>query len=66
MNSGHIQTESYRMGLHGPYGLQFSRSGIPSGKTMNTTWFSKLGITGQVAASSRGTVTGTATGASSS
>lgn len=27
MNSGHVQTENFRMGLHGPYGLQFSRSG---------------------------------------
>ncbi|KAF1949167.1 polysaccharide lyase family 4 protein [Byssothecium circinans] len=62
MNSGHAQTESYRMGLHGPYALQFSRSGIPSGKNMDTTWFSELGITGYVAASGRGTVTGTATG----
>ncbi|KAF2643219.1 polysaccharide lyase family 4 protein [Massarina eburnea CBS 473.64] len=62
MNSGHVQTESYRMGLHGPYALQFSRSGIPSGKDLDTTFFSELGITGYVAASGRGTVTGTATG----
>ena len=66
MNSGHVQTESWRMGLHGPYALQFSRSGIPSGKTMDTSFFANLGITGYVAASGRGTVTGTATGVSSS
>ncbi|KAF2692000.1 polysaccharide lyase family 4 protein [Lentithecium fluviatile CBS 122367] len=66
MNSGHVQTESYRMGLHGPYALAFSRSGTPTGKTMDTTFFADLGITGYVAASGRGTVTGTATGASSS
>lgn len=65
MNSGHVQTENYRMGLHGPYGLQFSRSGIPSGKTMDTTFFSELSISGYVATSGRGTVTGTATGVSS-
>ncbi|PSN70408.1 Rhamnogalacturonate lyase A [Corynespora cassiicola Philippines] len=66
MNSGHVQTESWRMGLHGPYALQFSRSGIPTGKTMDTTFFKDLSITGYVAPSGRGTVTGTATGVSSS
>jgi rhamnogalacturonan endolyase len=66
MNSGHVQTESFRMGLHGPYALAFTRSGVPSGKTLDTTFFSELGITGYVAASGRGTVTGTATGVSSS
>ncbi|KAL5418501.1 aspartate-semialdehyde dehydrogenase-like protein [Paraphaeosphaeria minitans] len=65
MNSGHAQTESYRMGLHGPYGLQFSRSGIPSGKTTDTTFLAELGISGYVAPSGRGTVTGTATGGTS-
>src|SRR2546421_96224 len=29
MNSGHVQTESYRMGLHGPYTMTWSRSGTP-------------------------------------
>ena len=62
MNSGHVQTENFRMGLHGPYALQFSRSGIPSGKDMDSTWFSELGINGYVPASSRGTVNGKATG----
>ncbi|PVI03401.1 polysaccharide lyase family 4 protein [Periconia macrospinosa] len=66
MNSGHVQTESWRTGLHGPYALQFSRSGIPTGKSMDTTFFSELGINGYVAASGRGTVTGTATGISGS
>lgn len=65
MNSGHVQTESFRMGLHGPYALQFSRSGVPSGKTMDTSFFANLGVTGYVAASGRGSVTGTATGVSS-
>lgn len=66
MNSGHVQTESYRMGLHGPYALAFSRSGVPTGKSMDTTFFADLGISGYVAPSGRGTVTGTATGISSS
>ncbi|KAF2192211.1 polysaccharide lyase family 4 protein [Zopfia rhizophila CBS 207.26] len=66
MNSGHAQTESWRMGLHGPYALAFSRSGVPSGKTMDTSFFSELGVTGYVPTSGRGYVSGTATGVSSS
>ncbi|KAF1975581.1 Rhamnogalacturonase B [Bimuria novae-zelandiae CBS 107.79] len=65
MNSGHVRTENYRMGLHGPYALQFSRSSIPTGKSMDTTFFKDLGISGYVAPSGRGTVTGTATGGAS-
>ncbi|KAF8750375.1 Polysaccharide lyase family 4 protein [Rhizoctonia solani] len=30
MNSGHTQTEAYRMGLHGPYLLQFTTGSTPS------------------------------------
>jgi rhamnogalacturonan endolyase len=30
MNSGHAQTESNRMGLHGPYLLQFTTGAAPS------------------------------------
>lgn len=67
MNSGHVQTEKYRMGLHGPYALSFSRSGIPQGgSNMDTTFFEDLGISSYVAPSARGTVSGTATGVSSS
>ncbi|KAL3474241.1 Rhamnogalacturonase B, N-terminal-domain-containing protein [Aspergillus californicus] len=65
MNSGHAQTESYRMGLHGPYSMYFSRSGTP-GTNIDTSFFANLGISGYVAASGRGTVTGTASGADSS
>lgn len=55
------------MGLHGPYALAFTRSGIPAGgDQMDTTFFKDLGITGYVAPSARGTVTGTATGIGSS
>ncbi|KAL2119984.1 hypothetical protein VTJ04DRAFT_6945 [Mycothermus thermophilus] len=65
MNSGHVQTEAYRMGLHGPYAMQFSRSGIPRAKTLDMSWFGELGITGYVPASARGRVTGRATGVQS-
>jgi rhamnogalacturonan endolyase len=67
MNSGHVQTEKFRMGLHGPYALAFTRSGVPDGgSSMDTTFFKDLGVTGYVAPSARGTVTGTATGVGSS
>jgi len=66
MNSGHVQLEKFRMGLHGPYALTFTGSGIPSGgSSMDTTFFKDLSITGYVAPSARGTVSGTATGVSS-
>ncbi|OOQ83658.1 Rhamnogalacturonate lyase A [Penicillium brasilianum] len=65
MNSGHVQTESYRQGLHGPYLLYFSRSGTPS-TDIDTSFFADLGITGYVATSGRGYVSGTASGADSS
>ncbi|KAK4449566.1 carbon-oxygen lyase [Podospora aff. communis PSN243] len=62
MNSGHTQTEPYRMGLHGPYIMTFSRSGIPSVRTADVSFFAELGITGFVPNSARGTVSGTASG----
>ncbi|RMZ72888.1 polysaccharide lyase family 4 [Pyrenophora seminiperda CCB06] len=67
MNSGHVQTESYRMGLHGPYALSFSGSTVPSGAAaLDTSFFKDLGgILGYVAPSGRGTVTGKATGVGS-
>ncbi|KAL3431627.1 Rhamnogalacturonate lyase A [Aspergillus tetrazonus] len=65
MNSGHVQTESFRTGLHGPYSMYFSRSGTPS-TNIDTSFFANLGIKGYVAASGRGTVTGKASGADSS
>ncbi|KAF7595641.1 hypothetical protein BBP40_005389 [Aspergillus hancockii] len=64
MNSGHVQTESWRTGLHGPYSMYFSRSGTP-GTNIDTSFFANLNIKGYVAASGRGTVTGTASGADS-
>ncbi|KAK4177234.1 family 4 putative polysaccharide lyase [Triangularia setosa] len=65
MNSGHVQTEPYRMGLHGPYIMQFSRSGIPSVKNVDVSWFGEVGVIGWVPASGRGRVTGTASGVQS-
>lgn len=62
MNSGHVQTEAYRMGLHGPYLMTFSRSGIPTRKSVDVSWFGELGVTGYVPDSQRGTVTGRASG----
>lgn len=62
MNSGHVKTEDYRMGLHGPYALVFSRSGIPSLSESAFAFFGNLGIKGWVAESGRGLVKGTASG----
>lgn len=61
MNSNHAQTEAYRMGLHGPYSLFFSRSGIPNAKT-DLSFMGSMGLKGWVAASGRGTVKGKASG----
>jgi rhamnogalacturonan endolyase len=66
MNSGHVQTEPFRQGLHGPYTIAFTRSGIPDASQADTSFFSSLGITGYVAASGRGWVSGTASGIGSS
>ncbi|KAF2089146.1 polysaccharide lyase family 4 protein [Saccharata proteae CBS 121410] len=62
MNSNHVQTESYRMGLHGPYAIVFSRSGVPAASSVDTSFFADLDITGYLATSGRGYVSGTATG----
>ncbi|KAI5919551.1 polysaccharide lyase family 4 protein [Camillea tinctor] len=67
MNSGHVQTEDRRTNvLYGPYLMQFSRSGIPTLKTTDTSFFSELSIQGYVPTSGRGYVSGTASGVSSS
>lgn len=66
MNSGHVQTESYRQGFHGPYVFTFTRSGIPAASAFDTAFFDGLGLTGYTGASGRGYVKGTASGVSSS
>ena len=60
MNSGHVQTESFRMGFHGPYALAFTSggdAGLP-----DFSFYSSLGLSGFVAQSGRGRVTGTVSG----
>lgn len=52
MNSGHEQTESFRMGLHGPYALIFTTGSTPS--VPDFSWMAGLNLTGWVA--SRGAV----------
>lgn len=52
MNSGHEQTEDWRLGLHGPYALIFTTGSTPS--VPDFSWMSGLGLTGWV--SSRGTI----------
>lgn len=64
MNSGHVQTEAYRVGFHGPYVMSFSRSGIPTSSGIDTSFFADLGLTGYVGPSGRGVVKGTASGVS--
>ncbi|KAI1809517.1 polysaccharide lyase family 4 protein [Poronia punctata] len=65
MNSGHVQTEAYRTNvLHGPYVMVFSRSGVPKLAEADLSFFSELDVEGYVPASSRGTVSGTASGVS--
>ncbi|UOQ49861.1 polysaccharide lyase family protein [Gracilibacillus caseinilyticus] len=52
MNSGHAQTEDWRMGLHGPYALVFTTGSTPS--VPDFSWMSGLNLQGWV--SSRGKV----------
>ncbi|RDB30350.1 putative rhamnogalacturonate lyase A [Hypsizygus marmoreus] len=61
MNSGHTQTESYRMGLHGPYALWFTTGAAPSA-SIDTAFWAGLSVTGFIPQASRGRVTGKASG----
>lgn len=54
MNSGHNQTEAFRMGFHGPYALIFNGGTTPSVPDMS--WMSGQGLSGWVDASGRGKV----------
>jgi rhamnogalacturonan endolyase len=60
MNSGHLRTEPWRMGLKGPYILGFA-NGVQS-DTVDTSFFKELGIHGYVPASGRGRVSGSVSG----
>lgn len=66
MNSGHVQTEAYRQGFHGPYVFSMTRSGVPSASSYDVSFFDNLGLTGYTGASGRGYVKGTASGVSTS
>ncbi|KAK0438319.1 Rhamnogalacturonase B, N-terminal-domain-containing protein [Desarmillaria tabescens] len=61
MNSGHTQTESYRMGLHGPYALWFTTGSTPS-SDIDTSFWDGLDVTGWTSEDDRGRVKGSATG----
>ncbi|MFT3870949.1 MAG: rhamnogalacturonan lyase B N-terminal domain-containing protein [Nibricoccus sp.] len=63
MNSGHNQTEPYRVDnvLHGPYALVFTTGATPT-LPMDFSWMESLGLNGWIPASGRGTVSGTAMG----
>ncbi|CAE6465791.1 unnamed protein product [Rhizoctonia solani] len=61
MNSGHTQTEAHRMGLHGPYLLQFTTGSVPSAD-INLAFWDGLDIKGYVPRSGRGFVKGKASG----
>ncbi|KAI1432200.1 polysaccharide lyase family 4 protein [Xylaria sp. CBS 124048] len=66
MNSGHVPTESDRMGFNGPYVFSMSRNGIPSASSIDVSFFDSLGLKNYVPVSgNRGYVKGTATGVSS-
>ncbi|RPD69393.1 polysaccharide lyase family 4 protein [Lentinus tigrinus ALCF2SS1-7] len=61
MNSGHVQTESYRQGLHGPYALWFTTGSAPSAD-FDTTFWEALNPSGLTTFANRGYVRGTASG----
>jgi rhamnogalacturonan endolyase len=60
MYSGHEQTEAFRSGLQGPYALEITDGSNPA--ALDYSFMDNLGISGWVAASGRGTVSGNATG----
>lgn len=64
MNSGHMVTQTFRTGFFGPYAMVFTSGSAPSA-SLDTSFFSSLGLKGYVAASGRGTVKGTVSGVAS-
>jgi rhamnogalacturonan endolyase len=56
MNSGHAQTEAWRMGFHGPYALVFTDGPTPAIPDMS--WMESQNLLGWVPAAQRGKVTG--------
>src|SRR5262245_23605511 len=62
MNSGHNQTEPFRLNvLHGPYALVFT-NGAPPTLPIDFPWLGNLGLNGWVAPADRGAVSGAASG----
>lgn len=57
MNSGHNQTEAWRMGFHGPYALMFTDGSEPAIPDMS--WMEGQNLLGYVPKASRGKVVGT-------
>ncbi|KAF1816222.1 hypothetical protein P152DRAFT_463860 [Eremomyces bilateralis CBS 781.70] len=55
MNSGHLRTEDWCMGLHGPYAIHFTGGSISDGN-LDTSFFKDLGIRGYVPDSARGSM----------
>lgn len=61
MNSNHEQTETYRTGFFGPYAIAITTGSAPSGN-LDTSFMDSLNLQGYVAASGRGTVSGSYSG----
>lgn len=59
MNSGHNQTEAFRMGFHGPYALMFN-DGSTTPAVPDMGWMETLNLNGWVPAAQRGKVVGRA------
>ncbi|WP_426801069.1 rhamnogalacturonan lyase B N-terminal domain-containing protein [Xanthomonas campestris] len=63
MYSDHTQTEAFRGGLHGVYGLLFTDGGAPSSAQTSTDFIdTSLGLSGYLAADGRGTLAGRVSG----
>lgn len=56
MNSGHAQTEAWRMGFQGPYALVFTDGATPAVPDMS--WMEGQNLSGWVPASQRGRISG--------
>jgi rhamnogalacturonan endolyase len=57
VNYGEGQTEAFRLGILNTYTVVCTTGGTPS-TSIDTSWFSSMGLTGYVAASGRGRVAG--------
>ncbi|PPV08926.1 rhamnogalacturonase B [Xanthomonas bromi] len=63
MYSDHTQTEAFRGGLHGVYGLLFTDGGAPSSAQCNTEFVdATLGLSGYLPVSGRGELSGHVSG----